>query len=221
MKITSPLFNSAIELKTGKAFSLVIENKTLFRSYVQDLYNQMAGIEGKIVLSENDAPIDIQKNIEIVNNFLPFDINTKPMLNGICSALEKRAVNEENYLKTAKLLADIENYITDLSFDLPFKAECGKLSYSSLIKSLQVHIANDYETILEEIIDYMALILEFNNKKLFVFVNFGAYFSEDEIVSFIKTAEIKMFNILFIESCLFYHLQGVERLIIDNDLCEI
>lgn len=221
MKISSPLFNSSLKITGGSPLSVVIENKKLFRSYVEDLYAQMSGAEGKIVLSKNDEPILINKNAEIIDNFITFDINTKAMQGGIFSALEKKAVSEEFYIKTSKLLSDIENYIYDLCFDLPFSAECKKLSSSSLIKSLQVCVADDYSSRLEALLDYMSLITEFSGEKLFIFVNMCAYFSEDEMALFVSDVKSKMFSVMFVDSVEVFGALSDNRLIIDNDLCEI
>ena len=57
MKMTTPLGNSAFEIKEGEVFSLVIENKALFRSYIEELHKQSEGADGKIVLSENGTPV--------------------------------------------------------------------------------------------------------------------------------------------------------------------
>lgn len=221
MKITSPLFNSAIKLECGKPFSLVIENKELFRSYVEDLYAQKSGEEGKVVLSKNNEPVLINKNAEIIDNFITFDINTKSMQSGICSALEKKAADEEHYLKTSKLICDIENYIFDLCFDLPFSAECKKLSAASLIKSLGICVSDDYSSKLEALLDYISLITEFSGEKLFVFVNMGGYFSKNEMERFLNSVRLKMFRTLFIDSVVYSDVLKDYRLIIDDDLCEI
>ncbi len=220
MKFASPMFETVIEIKEGEVFSLILENKTLFRSYLEDLYAQANGENGSIILSKNDEPVPIKKYAEIMDSFVPFDINTKHMLSCICSVLEKRAADEDFFLKTSELLADIENYISDLCFELPFSPECKKLSAASLIKAAQVCVSYDYNHVIEAVADYMTIIREFDNTNLFVLVNFGSYFSETEIDMFIKTVKLKQMCVLMIDSGEF-KVSGIKRLTIDEDLCEI
>lgn len=221
MKLVSPMFGSIIEINDGEVFSLVLENKALLRSYLEDLYAQTNGENGKIVLSENDEPVSIRKNVEIIDSFIPFDLNTKHMLSCICSALEKKAADEEFFLKTSALLTDVENYITDLCFELPFKPECKKLSASALIKAAQVCISYDYNSVIEAVMDYMSIIRDFDKTNLFVLVNFGSYFSDSEINMFVKTAKLKQMKVLLIDSHAYKSVNGINRLVIDEDLCEI
>lgn len=221
MKLVSPMFGSIIEINDGEVFSLVLENKALLRSYLEDLYAQTNGENGKIVLSENDEPVSIRKNVEIIDSFIPFDLNTKHMLSCICSALEKKAADEEFFLKTSALLTDVENYITDLCFELPFKPECKKLSASALIKAAQVCISYDYNSVIEAVMDYMSIIRDFDKTNLFVLVNFGSYFSDSEINMFVKTAKLKQMKVLLIDSRAYKSVTGINRLVIDEDLCEI
>lgn len=220
MKLASPMFSSVIEINDGEVFSLIIENQTLFRGYLEDLYLQHSGEEGKIVLSEENVPVSIEKYVDIQDHFTPFCINTKHMISTIGSALEKRAVNEENFLKTSSLLAAIENYISDLCFDMPLCSECIKLSASSVIKAAQVTVSEDFTSEIEKIISYMSLVCDLTNTKLFIFVNMRSYFSDNEIEDFANEVRRKQFRALLIESSAHSAVSGMGRLTVDNDLCE-
>ena len=149
MKLSSPLQNSSFEIKEGRAFSLVIENKRLYRTYLENLYFQSSGGDGELVLSYDNAPVPFERNVCIIDAFVPFNINTKHMLSCISSAAEKKAVDEEHFMQTSKILAEIESYVYDLCFDFPFSVQCGKLSAASLIRSLQLCVADDYSSTLE------------------------------------------------------------------------
>lgn len=220
MKMTTPLGNSAFEIKEGEVFSLVIENKALFRSYIEELYKQSEGADGKIVLSENGTPVSLHKNVNIIDKFIPFSVNTKQVLSGICSALEKRAEDEEHFLKTSQLMADIENYISELCFDFPFRTECTKLTPETVIKALHVSAAEDYESLDEAVLYYMSLVTEFDGRKLFVFINMRSFFSDSEMRRFAEEVRLKQMYVLLIESHAYENIEGTERLVTDEDLCE-
>lgn len=221
MNLVSPMFSSSIEIGEGDVFSLVIENQTLFRKYLMDLHNQVNGLDGEIVLSENSKLLPIKQYVDILDTFTPFEINTKTVLNHIYSTLCQKAMSEDTYVKTTELLSRIERYMTELCFDLPVDTEYKKLDISSVVKAVQPMIVNDSETDIETILDYMSLMLDFEHKKLFVFVNLRSYFPDHEIELFIKTVKLKQMQVMLLESSSRRKTDGMKQLIIDSDLCEI
>lgn len=221
MKLASKMFSSVIEINKGEAFSIIIENQRLFRNYISDLYSQISNCDGEIVLSENNNTIPIKNSIDILDFFTPFDINTKALITSINNYLQVKAVNEQFYSKTTKLLQDIEQFIDDLCFDLPFSVECKRNEIANIIKSVQVQIANDYDSDIEAVVDYMSLQSDFCKHKLFVFINFRSFFNDEEMHLFIRTVQLKQFSVLLIESSERAKIKGMNQLIIDSDLCEI
>lgn len=221
MNLVSPMFSSVVNIDEGDVFSLVLENQKLFREYLTDLYNQVNDLDGEIVLSENNKILPIKKHIDILNSFTPFEINTKTILNHIHSQMNKKAMNEDNYVKTAEFLSIIQRYMEELCFDLPIEIEYQKLDISSVIKSVQPAIANDNSNDIETIIDYMSLMLDFEPRKLFVFVNLRSYFLDKDIELFVKTVKLKQMQVLLLESSSHKHIDGMKQLTVDCDLCEI
>ena len=45
---------------------------------------------------------------ELIMNYIPFEVNTKKLMNSLAGVLEKEAVSEENFLQTQELLTKIE-----------------------------------------------------------------------------------------------------------------
>lgn len=221
MKIVSTYFNSQIEVKQGEIFLLVIENQKLFKTLLEDVHKQANGEDGDIILSKNNVPISVSKNVDVIENFAPFDINGKTFISKIVSLMEKVAVDAEHFVKTSQLLADIENYMVDLSFDFPFDVECTKLNVSSLIKSLSVCVADDNVDDIETILDYMSLVTDVDKQKLFVTVNMRSYFDDECIYAFANAVARKQLRVLMLESSMRDKIKNVSQLIIDKDLCEI
>lgn len=67
----------------------------------------------------------------------------------------------------------------------------------------------------------MSLILDFEPKKLFVFVNLRSYFLDEEIELFVKTVKLRQMQVLLLESSSRQRIDGIKQLTIDCDLCEI
>ena len=119
MKFAYPEINEVFDTENRMYNSVVIENKRLLADIITDLYNQKEGFEGKTIISENHAPIQISKRVDIIDKFIPFQLNTKSIINGIASALEKCAVNEENITKSLSLVSETERFLAGLAFQFP------------------------------------------------------------------------------------------------------
>jgi len=133
MKFAYPEINEVFDTENRMYNSVVIENKRLLADIITDLYNQKEGFEGKTIISENHAPIQISKRVDIIDRFIPFQLNTKSIVNGIASALEKCAVNEENISRTLSLVAQTESFLLELAFEFPCSISFENISISSII----------------------------------------------------------------------------------------
>ena len=61
MKVAIPYVDQIIDTDNGMVNALVIENQKLFSMVVEDIYQQIAGKEGRIVISESDKPCNVAK----------------------------------------------------------------------------------------------------------------------------------------------------------------
>lgn len=221
MKIAYERINSVIEIKTGEPFAVVVENQDLFRNFIEDISNQCSGDDGEIILSSDNVPIPICKHIDVIKDFAPFNINTKQLISKLSSIAEKTAIDEAHFAKTSVLMSEIERYIYDIFFDIPFNIECHKLSFPSLLKTASISVLNDFESPLEAVLDYMSFISCCNKDKLFVTVNISNYFNKKDIERFANSISDKQINLLMVESNDKFLPECIKRVIIDADFCEI
>ncbi len=220
-RLAHPDINYVIEFEENKINSIIIENKDFFRKTISELFCQIDGADGQFVLSEDYSAIDISKNAELLTQFIPFEMNKKTLTSKICTAVEKKAINETNYTSTQELLSIIECYLDKLLFDFSYNFEYEKLNIGNLIKSVGITITEDYDNGLEKILDYMQLVREFDKEKLFIFVNLRSYHSDKDFETFTREVRMRKFLVLFIDNMENSHFEYEKRLIIDKDLCEI
>lgn len=220
MMIMHPLFDEPIELKECTANVLVIENKSVFVKFIEELLAQKETGEGEFVLSENFKIQAISKNIEVVKDYFSINPNTRKVLNSIYNDVEKKAYSSENYLDTNNIIDSInvymnmilEEYDTELFFN-------DRVDVSSLLKCLDVKVALE-GNLLSKLVEYIDILKEYCNIKCFVFVNLKSFFSDDEICSIYKHVFYKKVNILLIESSVSKNKLHDEKIfIIDEDLC--
>ncbi len=221
MKLAYPEIQKVFDTEEELVNSIVIENQELFLELCSDLYMQTQGFDGKAVLSSNDKPIEIAKNLEFLNQFVPFEINRKNLITKLNSAAEKIAVSPEFYEATMAELSGIERYLFDLINELSGNIECAKLSVSAIIKAAGLQFAEDYDSLCEKVIDYMELVRSYDKNRLFVLVNFRSYVKDSECDAFLDTVHRQQFNVIMIENTEHTLLKNEARYIIDKDLCEI
>lgn len=223
MKFIYPGINNVFEITNQYVNTIVIENRKLFYNLCSDIYNQTEGLDGKVVLSKKDTPIPIAKNLELINDFIGFNINRKPLINKIIGALENIAIDAEHYLNTNRLLSDIEQSVNEWSFPLSCNIVTSKINVTNVLKAVGIEICDDYVGIsgqAEKIIDYMELVREFDKDKLFITVNMRSFFPDSILTDFIKTVLDHDFKLLMIENCSYEKLPRENRRTIDEDYCE-
>lgn len=221
MRLAHPELETVLKLDEADAVpSLVIENRRFFREFLQDIYDQLEGKDGKTVLSQADKPVPFSKNAELIDSVTGFSVNQKGVLNKILAALEKDAVCGEHYMRTCELLQAMEEYVFSLTQDFTADLICGKLGIASVLKGVGLTVNEEGSGTLERFLDYMELVREFDREKLFIFVNLRSYFTDEELIPFLETALAHEYRLLLIDGAANERLPMEKRLTIDSDLCE-
>lgn len=221
MTFVYPEIDTVFDTEADRVNTLVIENPGLLRRLAEDLTAQLDGAAGRAVLAENGRLLPIAKGLELLDRFVPFDLNKKTLLNRICAALEKEAVSDGFYYKTAELISDAERYLADLAFRLPGGVSFSGLTAGALIRAAGARVECEGCGICEKLLDYFELVGEYDRKKLFVTLNLRAFVGDGEAELFLDTALSHGYNLLMIESADLPRLSKERRYIVDRDLCEI
>lgn len=220
MRFVYPLITEEFETDRGYFNTIVVENQPFLCEIIEDLCNQKNGDEGKAVVSENNVPLSISKNVEIIDRFIPFELNTKPIISGICSVLESCAYNEINYSRTNEILAELERYLYDISMDVPCSVCFDAITISSIIKHSGVGIDIKGAGIAEKLCEYMELVTELDRKKLFFVINLRSFINDMDMQNFIQTVLMHGYHVIAIENHSYSKLINEKRIIIDSDMCE-
>lgn len=221
MKLVYPEIDYVIDTNDERVNTIVIENQNLLFTICSDLYSQTQGNEGKCVVSSDDKVLDISKNVELLNQFIPFDINSKALLNRLTSAMEKKALESDLYEKTMLEMADLQKYLYGLAGELPGDIVFTKISVSAIIKASGIEFEKEYDKLAEKVLDYMELVREYDKDKMFVLVNFRSYVMDNEMYQFLDTVKRQLYNVVLIDEKEHKLLSNEKRYLIDKELCEI
>lgn len=221
MKFVFPEIDCVFDTDCGIINTVIIEHQGLMYRLLDDIQRQIDGLDGKSVLSDGDKILSICKRLELVDRFIPFDLNAKTLISKITADLQKKAVSEEWYGKTVELMGALQSFLSQLTFDYSCNVEFSKFGIDSVIKASGIEICDDYTSLGEKIIDYFELVQEFVDKKLFVTVNLRSFISDKEAELFMQTVLSHRFNVLMIENYEHKSFPFEKRLIVDADLCLI
>ena len=187
MKLVYTTLQSNIEIESGIFNSVIVENQNYYYQLVRDLKLQMDGKEGGWILSNNDKPLVVSKNIELFTDYFDINCNHKTIITKIINALEKTASDNEYIDDTLQLLADVERYIYNLSEGYEIMIDCDKVTISQLLKAMGITVHIDSEELTEVLYTYMQILRQFVGDRLFVFVYMRSYVSDIQFDEFIKT----------------------------------
>ena len=201
--------------------TLVIENPSLMYTVLADIHAQCQGEAGTSVLSSNDKKVDINHSLDLLTDFVTFDGNRKSLLAKILHGLEKTANDETYYQRTHRLMAELENYLNDLSMELDVEMAYDKLSLNNLLKSVGMRVIIDYNKLVERLFAYMDLVRRFEGEKLFLLVNLRSFVSLEDMELFMQTVVAHGLRVLLVDNQAYPLLPLEKRHIIDSDLCEI
>ena len=220
MKLAYTCMQTVIDTDISEVNTLVVENSDYFRTFLQEIVNQINGESGGVTLSVNNAPVDIPKYLEVLDRFVPFDINKKSLLTKIMAALERASMNETNLEPTQRLMAEIENWADTIAFSELCDIMCTKVSASTILRAIGVELIDDYDSLGEKILDYMGLVREYDRDKLFLLVNLRSYLSSKDVELFLHDVLTRGFHVVLLDSHDYDRVLSERRIVVDADLCE-
>ena len=212
-------FNFKIDFENKSIFSLIIENKKLYRKIIEDLINNISIDDGNIILSKNNKLIVPEKEIFVFSDYFNFDVN-KFVLNKYYKELKNLSENEF-FDETVEIKETLRNYVTKLiENEYSVKLE-EDLDISQILKAFGIKFQRN-EDLLLNLFEWIKILNELLGYEIFFFINLENFLSDDELVEFSKFILYNKYKVVFLENFNRNKLFDDDNLIIiDNDLCEI
>ena len=223
MKIAYYLWEKPIELTECRINILVIENPKALVGIIDDILKQTRGENGELIMSDNGEILDMSKELDFVANIFDMNINDRKILNKVYGKLNDIAYSSDYYLNTNSTLTDLSKYIQSITDELSYPIYYNvDTNISGRIKALNVKLAEEYDSLLEQVINYITVVKEFCSVSCFVFLNLRSYLTKEELEEFYKHLFYNKINVLLIENYQRERICDCEVFrIIDEDLCEI
>ena len=223
MKMASQELDRTITFQENQVNELIIENVGFFQNFLCQMLQQIEGVcESSIFLTEEDKILSWEKNVEIIINPFQLDINQKRVINRLYQNLNNIVQEKGYYIKLNELSAEITGLLTEIEYDADISLEYSmNIEAVQIFKMMDVKIEMEGKTLLEKLIEYIKILSELLQYKLVIFVNIKSYLNEEELRLLYQAAHYAKIHVLLIESCERKTILNENRIIIDNDMCEI
>ena len=212
-------FNFKINFEEKNIFSLIVENKKIYRKIIEDLINNTGVEDGNIILSKNNKLIVPEKEIFVFLDYFNFDIN-KFVLNKYYKELKNLSENEflNETLEIKEILLGYINKLTENNYSLKFDDD---LDISQILKAFSIKFEKSEELLLN-LFEWVKILNEILEYEIFFFINLGSFLSNNELLEFSKFMLYNKYKVVFLENFSRNKLSDNDNIIIiDNDLCEI
>ena len=220
MKLYLPMVSETINIRSDKINVLVVEDEKKYYQLAIDILQQANKFDKGIVLSNSEKLKDFGKNVDVLTQFLPFDINRKTLITKLYNKLNESVI-DEFYADSCELKTYIEKFLIDVTNTLSCDIEYDDVDPGQLFKLSNVRFASDPDSLCSMILDYCSNVLSLEGEKLFVLVGVNQFIDESDYKLFVDTALHRKIECLIIENS--YHRRSANDVIttIDRDGCVI
>ncbi len=207
--------------ETEHLCELVIENPKFLREVIKDL--TISEEEKELSATKDGKLLKFDKDVDVVFNPLKLDFNSKRAMTTLLKLLVKTSVSEDFYLTTNNLKTKIVKYLSDVidAGEFEFEVSTDDFTMDSIAKAVSIHIVGDEDDFVELLTDYVSMMADLANIKLFVFVNLRLLLSDEDVERLRHNLDNHQINVLLLEGMAQERLKDVPRWLIDRDLCEI
>ena len=220
MKLVHSDFLFQVDFEENDCYSLIIENSKEFYNKTNEFFRQANGDDGNFVLSDN-FEMSISKNCLYVYDYYGDFLNSKKTISSINKKVVEILKNNDflqEFNEINKLIFNInDKVIEELDYNIEY---IDNFDFDTFVKLSNYTIKTDV-SLLENLIAYIQIYAQNENKKLLVFVNLFTVLEKEEIKLLIKQIRYMQLNILFIDSNQKYKFEDIKTIIIDEDLCII
>ena len=201
----------------------IIESPELFLKYVEQLQKQNQGEEGNFVLSKADTELNMKRDVELILTPFSLDFADHRIQKQLFTELVKSAQNEEMFLETQRIIAELKKYIYQLEAASGYELEQNEeIDLSALLKLMGVQTETEKEMgLLEKLTQYIKVMAELLQKELVILINIRSYLNETQINKLSQMACYYEISLLFIENIQRDFSNQREYYIIDKDGCDV
>lgn len=211
MKLNFPLLDESLII--SGATILTIEPTHVFAKLVKAFYGYHE--ESELRLFDDQQKSLKDSELLVITDILGFDLNSPTVIKLIHADLEHQ-FNDKPEVKAMieKLAATITELISYECLENELDLEHDDITITELIKALGVKVETQSDTVFEKCFEILQVFRYLNKKRLLVFVNSGAYLTQDEVLSLMDYIALSQLKVLFLEPRRLYNFP---QYVLDED----
>lgn len=222
MKINVNYIDNELILEDNKILNIEIYNKKFFYRFIKDLNLIENGnnLEEITAFNKQNEEITLTNKIEILSNFLEFDLYNKKYSSDFQKYIVKNS-EEKNIDKIVKEYSKVYDSITNIVnlVDIPITIK-NDFDFDSIIKSFKFEV-NFSDNLLNNLINLLEVKTNLSKEKIYIFINLKSYLNNEDLLEFYKYIYLKNINSIFIDTSKYADLNDyINKVIIDRDLDE-
>ncbi len=211
--------DAVMTLEETAVYAVVLESPLLMRQFIESLDAQINFDKGPFVLSDGQKTVPLAKYLELIVNPFAIDINQRKILTKVHQELEKNAVREDMYQRTAEIRRHLHNYLQELLMTVDYPLEYNfDFSLGKLLAPVGVQFALE-DSLPGRIVQYIDLCSRLFGLRIFVLYQFSCIFSAEEMQCLIRDMQYRKISIVLLETAVPDNIPFDKILVVDNDLC--
>lgn len=211
--------DAVMTLEETTVYAVVLESPLLMRQFIESLNAQINFDKGPFVLSDGQKTVPLAKYLELIVNPFAVDMNQRKILTKVHQELEKNAVREDMYQRTAEIRRHLHNYLQDLLMTVDYPLEYNfDFSLGKLLAPVGVQFSVE-DSLPGRVVQYIDLCSRLFGLKIFVVYQLSCIFSVEEMQCFIRDMQYRKLSIILLESAAPDNIPFDKILVVDNDLC--
>ncbi len=211
--------NTPIEL-SSPIYTVVCERPELFARLVSDAVMSANGESSGYVVIDEGKEIKFLKTVAVLTDYFSMDAYEKKinalLSKKLLSCMPNKASDIYSFYSSG--YAVMRDLLQELDIHADIRAD---VDYNALIKLYNPTVTLEDGCLLEKLIDYVNLAVEFDSLRVLIAVNLKGYLSEQDFLELSKHLEYKEVHLVSLEPRESYRQSHENMLIIDKDLCEI
>ena len=212
-------FNVFDDLDDSKSYLLIIKNKKLLYSFVNDMREGSIELEYFQFYNEDNKLLSSTDYIDFIPSLFYLELNSKRNVSTLFKILKANCRSDFNqFIKN--LENELEGLFNILKYESPVEIEKEiDIDDNDILMLLNLSIFNPKDDLLSNIINYINVCFELRKTKVFVFYNLLCFLTLEEIESILNFCKLHHISIVNIEYDKLgdYNFDIVK--IIDDDLC--
>ena len=218
MKLYNRYLDLSMQLKNTMTNILVLESPKMYRDIVQNLYQSIEEENEDWIFSEDEKILKKSASVDVVNSLFSLDFENRKMQKKVLEDLYEAAMDAEHYVKTQKLLSDLEAYFYELEWELPYTVKVEIADFRNILKAGIMGLVSP-DDLMEKFCEYIKISGRLLNSKIIVLIGIQDCFDEKEWQQLEEAAMYEGVTVLCIEK--HRHFNGGNEVIVDSDGCRV